>query len=52
MARMKKDMLGQKYYKMIKRNPIFKNPIVLFYLVSLLLLAISYIIYLIATEST
>jgi hypothetical protein len=47
----KKDMMGQKLYKSMKKHPIIKNPIVLLYLVSLLLLAISYIIYLIASES-
>lgn len=51
MVKAKKDMLGQKFYKSMKKHPILKNPIVLVYLVTLIIVLISYIIYLIFKET-
>jgi hypothetical protein len=46
-VKMKKDILGQKLYTSLKKHPFVKNPVALFYLVPVILLAITYVIYLI-----
>ncbi len=50
MNKVKKDILGRNFYKSMKKHPILKNPITLVYIVALIVVAASYIIYLIYKE--
>lgn len=46
MARTKKDMLNQKFYKYVKKNPFIRSPITLLYALAFLAIVIAYVIYL------
>lgn len=51
MVKAKKDMLGQKLYKSLKKHSIVKDPIVLIYSIAIIVVIVSYIIYLIYKET-